>query len=117
MAEPTEHDREKADLIVDRINWIVTSPEDVRADIAQALADERQAAEDRVVAAEAERDALKVERDGLRESLELIERLHIPDQPAAHQGSELVWAQRHVASLRRIARAALSPPKQEAEGV
>ncbi len=44
------------------------------------------------------------EIDRLRDGLSLIERLHTPDQPAAYGGDELSWAQRHVGTLRRIAR-------------
>lgn len=51
--------------------------------------------------------------DGLVEALELIERLHIPDQPSAYHGSELEWAQRHVATLRSTARAALAARKDK----
>lgn len=42
------------------------------------------------------------------EALKLIKRLHIPDQPAAFDVSELDWAKRHVATLRRIASKALA---------
>lgn len=38
-------------------------------------------------------------------ALNLIEGLHIPDQPSAYGGDELSWAQRHVGTLRHIARA------------
>jgi uncharacterized membrane protein YccC len=113
MAEPTEQDREKADLIVDRINWIGTSPEDVCADIAQALADERQAAEDRVVAAEAERDALKVERDRLRE----VAKTSLCVLCAAKDGQSwsLPMAKDFDIAI-GMCRAALSPPKPQEGG-
>jgi hypothetical protein len=57
--------------------------------------------------ADASRDAARAEAARLREALEDIEWRHIPDQPAAINCDELTWAQRHVAALRRIARAAL----------
>jgi hypothetical protein len=50
---------------------------------------------------------LEGENEELRGALELIENLHIPDQPGAYGGDELQWAQRHVSNLRRIAADAL----------
>mgnify|MGYP003382873307 CR=1 FL=1 len=46
------------------------------------------------------------------EALETIASLHIPDMPAHFGGDELEWAQRHVASLRRIATEALTRIKE-----
>ena len=42
-------------------------------------------------------------------ALEIAQTRHIPDQPAAYGGSELEWAQRQYASLRRDIIAALTP--------
>ncbi len=42
-------------------------------------------------------------------ALEIAQTRHIPDQPAAYGGSELDWAQRQYASLRRAIIAALTP--------
>lgn len=46
--------------------------------------------------------------DNMRAALQEIADSHIPDQPAAAGGDDLVWAQRHVGKLRGIALAALS---------
>ena len=42
-------------------------------------------------------------------AFEIAQTRHIPDQPAAYGGSELEWAQRQYASLRRDIIAALTP--------
>ncbi len=52
-------------------------------------------------------EAAVVER--LKVALEIAKTRHIPDQPAAYGGSELEWAQRQYASLRRDIIAALPP--------
>jgi hypothetical protein len=52
--------------------------------------------------------ALLAENERMREALEEIERSHIPSVPiAVAPMDDLVWAQQHVGTLRRIARAAL----------
>ncbi len=48
------------------------------------------------------------ERAALRDALETIERTHIPSVPIAIAPvDDLEWAQRHVGTLRRMARRAL----------
>jgi len=47
--------------------------------------------------------------DRVTAALEIAKTRHIPDQPAAYGGSELEWAQRQYASLRRDIIAALTP--------
>ena len=51
--------------------------------------------------------ALKAENERLRGALGEIDRRYIPDQPAGYGGDELAWVQRHVGTLRGIARTAL----------
>jgi len=50
------------------------------------------------------------QRDEARAALETISESHIPSMPMTAADDELVWAQRHVAHLRRIALSALPPP-------
>ena len=51
---------------------------------------------------------LAAENDALRDALEAIERAHIPSVPIAIAPvDDLEWAQRHVGTLRRMARRAL----------
>jgi hypothetical protein len=52
----------------------------------------------------------------MREALDEIDGAHIPDCPAHFAGDELEWAQRHVARLRQIARAALNLSRPEQPG-
>jgi hypothetical protein len=49
-----------------------------------------------------------LEETGLLTDLQAIADSHIPDQPAAADGNELVWAQRHVGKLRRMAMDAIA---------
>ena len=51
--------------------------------------------------------AAEIER--LRAALETIEAAHVPDQPMTSPVDEVAWVQRHVGTLRRIAREALRP--------
>ena len=51
--------------------------------------------------------AAEIER--LRGALETIEAAHVPDQPMTSPVDEVAWVQRHVGTLRRIAREALKP--------
>jgi len=48
------------------------------------------------------------DRAELLAALRKIDEAHIPDCPAHFAGDELEWAQRHVARLRGIARAAIA---------
>ena len=50
-----------------------------------------------------ERDQARKRHAKLYDALRTISEASIPDQPETAPGDELAWAQRHVASLRRIA--------------
>ena len=59
----------------------------------------------------AERREWEAQCARLRNGLEEIASSHIPDQPAAAGGDDLVWAQQHVGRLRRIALNAMESNK------
>lgn len=75
---------------------------------ASAIRDARQEQQVRVAAYAAEIDRLKGEVVRLREALTAIRDGHIPDAPMASNDDELLWAQRWVGTLRRIAFDALT---------